>query len=41
VANLTRNVTAPHLKEIFGMYGAVKSAELAIDRQVRRSNLTQ
>jgi len=34
VSNLTRNVTAAHLEEIFGMYGSVKSAELAMDRQV-------
>ncbi|KAL1508394.1 hypothetical protein AB1Y20_004504 [Prymnesium parvum] len=32
VRNLTRNVTADHLREIFGNFGSVKSVELAMDK---------
>ena len=35
VSNLTRNVTADHLREIFGMFGTVKNVELAIDGEVQ------
>ncbi len=34
VSNLTRNVTDEHLREIFGIYGAVLSVEVQMDRQV-------
>eukprot|EP00238_Polyblepharides_amylifera_P011856 CAMPEP_0196587632 /NCGR_PEP_ID=MMETSP1081-20130531/58109_1 /TAXON_ID=36882 /ORGANISM="Pyramimonas amylifera, Strain CCMP720" /LENGTH=384 /DNA_ID=CAMNT_0041909873 /DNA_START=131 /DNA_END=1286 /DNA_ORIENTATION=- len=34
VANLTRNVNTNHLHEIFGVYGKVTHAELAVDRHV-------
>uniref|UniRef100_A0A7S0ISX5 RRM domain-containing protein n=1 Tax=Calcidiscus leptoporus TaxID=127549 RepID=A0A7S0ISX5_9EUKA len=34
VTNLTRNVNADHLKEIFGNYGSVENVELAIDKNV-------
>lgn len=34
VENLTRNVNAGHLKEIFGTYGLVHSVELAMDKSV-------
>ena len=37
VSNLTRNVTADHLREIFGNFGAVKTVELAMDTEVRRA----
>ena len=29
---MARNVTAEHVKEIFGRYGAVKSVDLALDK---------
>ena len=35
VSNLTRNVTADHLREIFGNFGEVKTVELAIDNEVQ------
>ncbi|CAK0894720.1 unnamed protein product, partial [Prorocentrum cordatum] len=34
VSNLSRNVNQEHLKEIFGNYGKVKDATLAIDKVV-------
>ena len=34
VGNLTRNVTEDHIREIFGHYGELKSAELAMDKTV-------
>ncbi len=34
VGNLTRNVTEEHVKEIFGLYGTLKSVELAMDKTV-------
>ena len=35
VGKLTRNVTAEHLREIFGAFGAVAGAEVLLDRTVR------
>ena len=35
VSNLTRNVTADHLREIFSNFGTVKTVELAIDNDVQ------
>ena len=37
VGKLTRNVNAGHLKEIFGHFGAVASAEVVLDRAVSLS----
>ena len=37
IKNLTRNVSAEHLREIFGNFGSVKSVELAIDQSVQLS----
>ncbi|KAG5178410.1 hypothetical protein JKP88DRAFT_148702, partial [Tribonema minus] len=34
VSNLTRNVKAAHLQEIFGCYGTVAKVELAIDKKL-------
>eukprot|EP00656_Telonema_subtile_P023040 TRINITY_DN24349_c0_g2_i1.p1 TRINITY_DN24349_c0_g2~~TRINITY_DN24349_c0_g2_i1.p1 ORF type:complete len:215 (-),score=40.89 TRINITY_DN24349_c0_g2_i1:54-698(-) len=34
VNNLTRNVSAKHLEEIFGHYGTIKRVELAMDRRL-------
>jgi RNA-binding protein with serine-rich domain 1 len=34
VANLTRNVTAEHLKEIFGKWGSLTKVQLALDERV-------
>lgn len=34
VSNLTRNVKASHLHEIFGHYGEIKSVDLEIDKNV-------
>ena len=35
VGNLTRNVKADHLREIFANFGEVKTVELAIDTEVQ------
>ena len=35
VRNLTRNVNAEHLQEIFGNYGTVQNVELAVDHEVQ------
>ena len=35
VSNLTRNVTADHLREIFSNFGEVKTVELAMDNTVQ------
>lgn len=34
VSNLTRNVKAEHLEEIFGQFGQVTSVSLAVDSRV-------
>ncbi|EOD32458.1 hypothetical protein EMIHUDRAFT_49436, partial [Emiliania huxleyi CCMP1516] len=38
--NLTRNVTAEHLREIFGYYGEVVKVDLAVDSAVGLSKGT-
>jgi len=35
VGNLTRNVTAEHVREIFAHYGEVQDVELPLDAQAR------
>ncbi|WP_020471436.1 RNA recognition motif domain-containing protein [Zavarzinella formosa] len=37
VGNLSFDVTESHLNEMFGAYGAVKSAQLIMDRETGRS----
>ena len=34
VSGLSRNVTAEHLREVFGTFGALRGVELAVDRRV-------
>ena len=38
VGKLSRNVNAEHLREIFGYFGKVTSAEVVMDRTVRQSH---